>query len=48
MMLSRASVVSVQCANCGQDWAVAIDEMSPPVRKAVQIAMLKRNPTHYA
>ena len=48
LTLSSASVVSVQCVKCGHDWSVEIAEMSAPVRDAVQIAMLKRDPTNYA
>ena len=46
LTLSSASVVSVACAKCRHEWSIDIAEMPAPVRKAVQIAMLERNPTH--
>ena len=47
LTLSSASVVSVACAKCHHDWSIGLDEMPGPVRKAVQIAMLNRNPNLY-
>lgn len=48
MTLSSASVVSVKCVKCQHHWSLDVVEMSARVRKAVQIAMLKSNPNHYA